>query len=44
MMKKHSSLLCKIGSNTLVIYILHQPVIYAVLWALFWIIEKGTSV
>ena len=44
MMKKHSSLLCKIGSNTLVIYILHQPVIYAVLWVLFWIIEKGTSV
>lgn len=44
MMKKHCSALCAIGSNTLVIYILHQPIIYAVLWALFWVIEKGTAV
>lgn len=44
MMKKHSSLLCVIGSNTLVIYILHQPVIYALLWAFFWIVERGTTV
>lgn len=42
MMKSHSAFLQKLGSNTLVIYILHQPIIYAVLWALFWIIEKGT--
>lgn len=44
MMNKHSDFLCKIGSNTLAIYIIHQPVIYAVLYSFFWVIEKGTSV
>lgn len=43
MMKKHSDFLCTVGSNTLIIYILHQPVIFALLTALFWIIEKGTA-
>lgn len=43
MMNRHSSFLCKIGSNTLGIYIIHQPIIYAVLYAFFMIIEKGTS-
>lgn len=44
MMKKHSDFLCKIGSNTLFIYVLHQPVIYGLLYAFFWIIEKGSAV
>ena len=44
MMKKHSSFLSAIGSNTLIIYIVHQPVIYGLLTALFWVIEKGTAV
>lgn len=44
MMNRHSDFLCKIGSNTLAIYIIHQPVIYAVLTAFFWVIEKGTAV
>ncbi len=44
MMNKHSDFLCKIGSNTLVIYVIHQPVIYALLYAFFWVIEKGTAV
>ncbi len=44
MMNKHSDFLCKIGSNTLVIYILHQPIIYALLYAFFWVIEKGSAV
>lgn len=43
MMNKHSDFLCKIGSNTLAIYIIHQPVIYGVLSAFFWVIEKGTA-
>ncbi len=44
MMEKHSKFLCAIGSNTLAIYIVHQPVIYGLLWAFFWVIEKGTAV
>ena len=44
MMNKHSDFLCKIGSNTLAIYIVHQPVIYGLLTAFFWVIEKGTAV
>lgn len=44
MMNKHSNFLCTIGSNTLVIYIIHQPIIYALLYAFFWVIEKGTAV
>ena len=43
MMKKHSSFLCAIGSNTLAIYIVHQPIIYGVLMAFFWVMEKGTE-
>ena len=34
MMKKPSDFLCKIGSNTLAIYIVHQPVIYGILYLL----------
>ena len=41
--KKHSRFLCAIGSNTLVLYVLHQPVIYAVLTLIFWLIEKGNA-
>lgn len=41
--KQHSRFLSVIGSNTLVIYILHQPVIYAVLTLIFWLIEKGSQ-
>ena len=44
MMNKHSDFLCDIGSNTLVIYIIHQPVIYGLLYAFFWVIEKGSTV
>ena len=44
MMDKHSDFLAKIGSNTLVIYIAHQPVIYGLLYAFFWVIEKGSAV
>ncbi|MBQ6878397.1 MAG: DUF1624 domain-containing protein [Oscillospiraceae bacterium] len=44
MMNKHSDFLCKIGSSTLAIYIIHQPVIYGVLYAFFWVIEKGSAV
>ena len=44
MMNKHSDFLCKIGSNTLAIYIVHQPVIYGLLTAFFWVIEKGSTV
>ncbi len=44
MMERHSDFLCKIGSNTLVIYILHQPIIYALLYAFFWVIEKGSAI
>ena len=44
MMNKHSDLLCKIGSNTLPIYIIHQPVTYGLLYAFFWVIEKGSAV
>ena len=44
MMKKHSDFLSKIGSNTLAIYIVHQPIIYGVLTAFFWVIEKGSAV
>ena len=44
MMNKHSDFLCDIGSNTLVIYIIHQPVIYGLLYAFFWVIEKGSAV
>ncbi|MBR5310598.1 MAG: DUF1624 domain-containing protein [Oscillospiraceae bacterium] len=44
MMKKHSDFLCAIGSNTLVIYIVHQPIIYGLLYAFFWVIEKGSTV
>ncbi len=43
MMNKHSDFLCRIGSSTLAIYIVHQPIIYGVLSAFFWVIEKGTS-
>lgn len=43
MMKKHGGFLCSAGSNTLIIYVLHQPVIYALLTAVFWVIEKGTA-
>ena len=43
-MNKHSDLFCKIGSNTLAIYIVHQPVIYGLLYAFFWVIEKGSTV
>ena len=43
MMKKHSDFLCAIGSNTLAIYIVHQPIIYGVLTAFFWVMEKGTA-
>lgn len=43
MLKKHSDFLCSIGSNTLAIYIVHQPVIYGVLTAFFWVMEKGTA-
>ncbi len=41
--KQHSRFLSVIGSNTLVIYILHQPVIYAALTLIFWLIEKGNQ-
>ncbi len=44
MMNKHSDFLCKIGSNTLVIYIIHQPIIYALLYAFFWVVDKGSAV
>ncbi len=44
MMNRHSDFLCKIGSNTLAIYVIHQPVIYGVLYAFFWVIEKGSAV
>lgn len=43
MLEKHSKFLSLIGSNTLIIYIIHQPVIYAVLTAFFWVIEKGST-
>jgi uncharacterized membrane protein len=43
-MNKHSDFLCTIGSNTLAIYIVHQPIIYGVLTAFFWVMEKGTAV
>ena len=43
MLKKHSRFLSAIGSNTLIIYIIHQPVIYAVLTAFFWVVEKGSA-
>ena len=43
MMNKHSAFLSKIGSNTLAIYIVHQPIIYGVLYAFFWVIEKGSA-
>ena len=43
MMKKHSAFLSKIGSNTLAIYVVHQPIIYGVLYAFFWVIEKGSA-
>lgn len=41
--KKHSRFLCAVGSNTLVLYVIHQPVIYAVLTLVFWLIEKGNT-
>ena len=44
MMKKHSDFLCRIGSNTLIIYILHQPVTYALLYMVFWLLEKGGAI
>ncbi len=44
MMKKHSDFLCAIGSNTLAIYIVHQPITYGLLYAFFWVIEKGSAV
>ncbi len=44
MMNKHSTFLCKIGANTLPIYIIHQPIIYGLLYAFFWVIEKGSAV
>ena len=44
MQKRRSDFLCKIGSNTLIIYILHQPVTYALLYMVFWLLEKGGAV
>lgn len=44
MMKKHCDFLCRIGSNTLAIYIIHQPITYGLLYAFFWVIEKGSAV
>lgn len=44
MMNRHSDFLCRIGSSTLAIYIVHQPIIYAVLTAFFWVMEKGTEI
>lgn len=41
MMRRHSPFLCNIGSNTLIIYILHRPVIYALLYMLFWVLAKA---
>ncbi len=41
MMKRHSNFLCKIGQNTLFIYILHQPIVYALLYIVFWLLERG---
>lgn len=43
MLKKHSKFLSLIGSHTLIIYIIHQPVIYAILTAFFWAVEKGSA-
>lgn len=43
MLKKRSKFLSAIGSHTLIIYIVHQPVIYGILTAFFWAVEKGSA-
>ncbi len=40
MMKKHSAFLAGVGQNALAIYIVHQPVIYGLLWLVFTYIIK----
>lgn len=41
MMRKHSGFLCTVGSNTLLIYLIHQPVIYGVLYGIFRCLEEA---
>lgn len=37
--QKHAGWLCAVGKRTLIIYMLHQPVVYGVMWLLFKVVS-----